>query len=196
MPVFLSGLVRFQRRGNFFKLHKPRFVRGFLLVFNWNKGVLKAEISIGPIIAIPCWKPSITAMKGILLVSLTALLFSACDVYVVEPRYDARDRIVGKFYVDEYSQTFNDYSTYTFHITKSLYNYDEISIDNFYASGIRVRAYVHSSRITIPYQIVNGYEIEGTGTIYGNDVSLFYSISDLYQAVPTDFCDVNASLIY
>ena len=135
-------------------------------------------------------------MKGILLVSLTALLFSACDVYVVEPRYDARDRIVGKFYVDEYSQTFNDYSTYTFHITKSLYNYDEISIDNFYASGIRVRAYVHSSRITIPYQIVSGYEIDGTGTIYGNDVSLFYSIRDLYQVAPTDFCDVNASLIY
>ncbi len=44
MPVFLSGLVRFQRRGNFFKLHKPRFVRGFLLVFDWNKGVLKAGI--------------------------------------------------------------------------------------------------------------------------------------------------------
>lgn len=135
-------------------------------------------------------------MKQILLVSITALLFLACDVYVVEPRYDARDRIVGKFYADEYSQTFNDYATYTFHISKSLYNYDEISIDNLYGSGIRVRAYVYSSKITIPYQVVNGYEIEGTGTVYGNDLSLFYSIRDLYQNVPTDFCDVNASMIY
>lgn len=135
-------------------------------------------------------------MKRILLVGLTALLFSACEVYVVEPRYDVRDRIVGRFFVDEYSQTFNDYTSYTFHISKSLYNYDEISIDNLYGSGIRVRAYVYSSKITIPYQIVNGYEVEGTGTIYGNDVSLFYSIRDLYQAAPTDFCDVNANMIY
>jgi len=125
-----------------------------------------------------------------------ALTLTACDVYVVEPRYDVRDKVVGKFYVDEYSQTFNDYTSYTIHISKSAYNYDEINIDNFYASDIRARAYVSYSKITIPYQVVNGYEIEGTGTIYNNDISLTYSIRDIYHTSPTDFCDVDASLMY
>ncbi|HEX5169933.1 MAG TPA: hypothetical protein VFW11_12230 [Cyclobacteriaceae bacterium] len=135
-------------------------------------------------------------MKTILSALIVAFVFCACDVYVVEPRIDVRDRITGKFYVDEYSQTFNNYTSYNVHVTKSLYNTNEIYIDNFYASNIRVSAYVYNLRITIPYQVVNGYEIEGTGTIYGNDLSLFYSVRDIYQAMPTDFCDVDARLIY
>ncbi len=125
-----------------------------------------------------------------------ALTLTACDVYVVEPRYDVRDKVVGKFYVDEYSQTFNNYASYTIHISKSIYYYNEISIDNFYASGIRVKAHVSYSKITIPYQVVNGYEVEGTGTIYGNNISLTYSVRDIYHTSPTDFCNVDARFIY
>jgi hypothetical protein len=134
-------------------------------------------------------------MEKLVLIAVVALALTGCTFYDVEPRYDQRDRIIGSFYVDEYSQTFNGYSSYQFYISKTAYR-DEIFIDNFYASGIRVRAYVYASKITIPYQVVNGYEIEGTGTIYGNDLSLFYSIKDLYHTSPTDFCDVEARLIY
>jgi hypothetical protein len=134
-------------------------------------------------------------MKKLVLAGVVAFALTGCIFYDVEPRYDQRDRIVGSFFVDEYSQTFNGYSSYQFYISKTAYR-DEIFIDNFYASGIRVRANVYSSKITIPYQVVDGYEIEGTGTIYGNELSLFYSVKDLYNTGPTDFCDVDARLIY
>lgn len=133
-------------------------------------------------------------MKGIVLTSAVLLTLTACDFYV-EPRYDDRDQVVGKFYVDEYSQTYNNYASYTIYISKA-YSYDEVIIDNFYASGIQTRAYISHSRITIPYQVVKGYEIEGSGTIFGNNISLTYSIRDLYHISPTDFCNVEASLIY
>lgn len=133
-------------------------------------------------------------MKGILLTGAVLLTLTSCDFYV-EPRYDVRDRVVGKFFVDEYSQTYNNYASYTIYISKA-YSYDEVIIDNFYANGLQARAYISSSKITIPYQVVKGYEIEGTGTVFGDNISLTYSIRDLYRISPTDFCNVEASLIY
>jgi hypothetical protein len=55
--------------------------------------------------------------------------------------------------------------------------------------NIRVYAKVTSGRITIRRQTVNGYEIEGVGTIYGGEIEFQYSVRDHYSNRYTDFCE-------
>ena len=118
-------------------------------------------------------------------------MVSACDVYVVEPRYDPRSRVTGSYDVEEYSETYNNVVRYDINISKSAYS-DKIFIGNFYDSGIAVEAFVEYDKIIIPYQVVNGYEIEGVGTISNNYVSFRYSVRDTYANTYTDFCEADA----
>jgi len=131
-------------------------------------------------------------MKRLLPVLALLLLLSACDVYVVEPRYDPRDKILGQYDVEEYSETYNDLTYYSFYISKSG-NSRELTISNFYASDIRVYAYLDYDKITIPYQVIDGYEIEGVGTAYGSYMKLNYRVKDVYNNSYTDFCDTEAT---
>jgi len=131
-------------------------------------------------------------MKNVLTLAAVLIGLSACDVYVVEPRYDARDRFTGYYQVEEYSNTYDDYTYYSFNVYKDGYNASEIIISNFYAANIKVYAYVDGYHITIPYQVVNGYEIEGTGSLSGNDLFMDYSVNDLTTHTYTDFCDTHA----
>ena len=117
---------------------------------------------------------------------------SACEFYYTDPVYDSRDLITGRYDIDEYSATYNDYTRYTLWIERSNRNTDAIWIDNFYNVNIRVRATVHFDRITIPRQTVNGFEVEGVGTFYGNRISLTYRVRDLYRNTRTDFVDGTA----
>ncbi len=131
-------------------------------------------------------------MKRMLPVVALLFLLLACDTYVVEPRYDNRDNIIGRYDAEEYSDTYNDLTYYSIYITKSGYS-REIRIDNFYASDISVYAYLDYDRITIPYQVVDGYEIEGVGTTYRGYIRLSYSVKDIYNSSYTDFCETEAT---
>ncbi len=130
-------------------------------------------------------------MKRLLPLLLVGLL-SACDFYYVEPRYDSRDRMVGYYDVEEYSETYNDHVYYTLQVTKSSYTSGEIYLHNFYGADIRVLAYVDYDKITIPFQVVDGYEIEGVGTFRVEDLSLSYRVKDRYSNSRTDFCETMA----
>ena len=130
-------------------------------------------------------------MKRLLLILIVAVLVASCNYYDVEPRYDARDKVVGSYDVEEYSETYNHYTTYSMYISKSRYT-REIYIDNFYAAEIRVYAYLDYDRITIPYQIIDGYEVEGAGTVYGSSISMHYRVKDTYTNSNTDFCETDA----
>ncbi len=127
-----------------------------------------------------------------LFTTLALFGLSGCDVYTVEPRYDVRDNLTGNYEMEEYSNTYNDLSYYQIYIRKSAYA-GEIYIDNFYASDVLVHASVSYDRVTIPYQEVNGYAIEGTGTVYGSTLSLTYSVKDLYNHTPANFCKSTAN---
>ena len=120
------------------------------------------------------------------------VVLSACTVYNVEPRYDSRDKITGSYDVEEYSHTWNDNTYYTMRIVKSGSDYSDIYIRNFYGADIEVYAYVNYDKITIPYQVVDGYEVEGTGTIYGSRMEMNYSVRDTYEYTETDFCEMTA----
>jgi hypothetical protein len=131
-------------------------------------------------------------MKRLFQWALLALAISGCDIYVVEPAYDSRDRITGHYDAEEYSETYNDLIFYSIYIVKAATR-DRVYIDNFYGSDMRVLAMVDYDRITIPYQVVDGYEIEGVGTFYGHYLSLTYRVKDIYSNSYTDFCETEAT---
>ena len=130
-------------------------------------------------------------MKRLLPLILITLIAASCDIYDTEPRYDSRDRIIGRYDVEEYSETYHQYTAYSIYIGKSGY-YSEIYIDDFYAANIRVYAHVDYDRVTIPYQVVDGYEIEGRGNVYGSSISMHYRVKDRYSNSYTDFCETQA----
>jgi hypothetical protein len=130
-------------------------------------------------------------MKPFIFIALL-LGLSACEFYYTEPIFDSRDRITGRYEMEEYSATYGDFTRYTVWIERSNRSSDAIWIDNIYDVNIRVRASVSFDRITIPRQTVNGYEVEGVGTVFGNRISLTYRIRDIYRSTCTDFLDGTA----
>jgi hypothetical protein len=117
---------------------------------------------------------------------------SSCEFYYLEPRYNERDRLLGRYEVEEYSETYNDYTNYSIWIEGSGQNSNEFYIDNFYGVDIRVCASIAYDKITIHRQVINGYQVEGVGTVYGDEISFNYSVKDLYSGTRTDFCEATA----
>ena len=130
-------------------------------------------------------------MRSLLSFNVLIMLVSACNMYEVEPRYDSRDRFVGYYEVEEYSETYSDITYYQLRISKSAYD-REIYLHNFYAADIRVYATVNYDDIRIPSQIVDGFEIEGSGTLYRNELTLNYRVIDLYDDSLADYCETRA----
>lgn len=110
----------------------------------------------------------------------------------MESGYSERDRIVGHYEIEEYSETYNDYTRYSIRIDKSSQYSNQLYIDNFYGSDLRVCASISYDKITIRRQVVNGFEIEGVGTVYGNEIEFSYSVRDIYSGTRTDFCEATA----
>ena len=133
----------------------------------------------------------LTVMKNLISFTALVVLATSCTFYDVEPRYDSRDKFVGYYDVEEYSETFNDMTFYEMRISKSAYD-REIYLHNFYGADIRVYATVNFDEIRIPYQVVDGYEIEGSGSIYRDELSLSYRVKDLYDDSVSDFCETTA----
>lgn len=119
-------------------------------------------------------------MKRLLFLTVLIAL-SGCEYYYHDPVYDSRDRVIGSYEMEEHSETFNDYVHYSLWIERLGRNSDALWIDNIYDVNIRVRAYLSYDRITIPRQTVNGYEVEGEGTVYANRISFHYHVKDLYN---------------
>ena len=131
-------------------------------------------------------------MKAKMVLLTVTVLLSSCNLMIIEPVYDDRDRLTGSYRIEEHSQTYNDYTRFSIAIRKSGI-YDEVVIENFYNSGIAVRATVAYDKIYISRQIVNGYEIEGVGTYYGNEIEFSYRVRDTFSyGKPTDFCNATA----
>ncbi len=131
-------------------------------------------------------------MKTNAALLIILIVLTSCDILIVEPAIDYRERITGSYAVEEHSQTYNDYTQYNIFIRKSGHN-DQVIIENFYDAGIDVRATIEYDKIYIDRQMVNGYKIEGVGTVYGNEIQFSYSVTDTWsQHGPTDFCNATA----
>lgn len=130
-------------------------------------------------------------MKNLIFFSAIAVLAISCTFYDVEPRYDHRDKFVGYYDVEEFSETYGDYTNYEMRISRGSHE-GEIYLHNFYAVEIRVYAIVTFDDIRIPYQVVDGYEIEGTGTLYHGELNLSYRVDDRYDNALADYCETVA----
>lgn len=133
----------------------------------------------------------LNVMKNLIPFFALALIVTSCNYYDVEPRYDSRDKFVGYYDVEEYSETYGDFTYYDMRISKSRYD-GEIYVNNFYAADIRVYAIVSFNDIRIPFQVVDGYEIEGSGRLYRGELTLNYRVKDLYEASISDYCETTA----
>lgn len=130
-------------------------------------------------------------MKTLILAFAILLIATSCDVYYVEPVvavpvYDPRDQYIGSYDVNEYSSTYDEYWEYGLSIYKSEYN---IVISNFYNSGLTIDANVNGDNIYIPWQTVNGYELQGDGYIENGKITINYKVRDTYAGnLVWDFC--------
>ena len=130
-------------------------------------------------------------MKNLIVFGVLIVAATSCTFYDVEPRYDSRDKFVGYYDVEEYSEIYQETTFYEMHISRSRYG-NEVFIDNFYAADIRVYATVRFNDIVIPFQIVDGYEIEGSGTLYHDELNLTYRVKDTYDHAIADYCETVA----
>ncbi|HEY8938324.1 MAG TPA: hypothetical protein VIM65_24050 [Cyclobacteriaceae bacterium] len=137
-------------------------------------------------------------MRTFILLGIVFLTLTACEINVIDPTppYDFRNAIVGSYEMNEYSETYNDYLTYYITISKSSYSGYQVYLNNFYDAEISISAYADGNKITIPYQVVNGYEVEGVGTISGNTIYFSYRVRDTYNNTATDFCKTTAQRTY
>ncbi len=119
-------------------------------------------------------------------------MLTSCDIIIVEPVVDDRDRVTGSYQIEEHSHTYNDYVQFYIYIRKSGGS-DGVIIENFYNADVNVRANVVYDKIYIARQIVDGYEIEGVGTIYKDEIQFSYKVRDTFSThEPTDFCNATA----
>lgn len=131
-------------------------------------------------------------MKTRAFLLMTAVFLMSCEILIVDPVFDERDRVTGTYRVEEFSQTYNEYGTFNIHIRKSFNNMNEVIVENFYNANIDVRAQVVDGTIYISRQVVNGYEVDGVGTLYYDEIRFTYRVRDTYYNKPTDFCEATA----
>lgn len=133
-------------------------------------------------------------MKPVLIAAAAMLVLASCDVLVVEPAYDYRDDVVGYYDIEEYSDVYNDYVYYDIYIGERSGSRRAVYISNFYGADITIDAYLDNRTITIPYQVVNGYEVEGSGYFSGSRLTLDFSVKDRYDHTRRDYCTARGDL--
>jgi hypothetical protein len=126
-------------------------------------------------------------MKTLFFIAF-AVALASCEIIVVDSDYDQVNLADGVYQVEEYSQTYNQNFQYSVWINQ-LGGSSVLYIDNFYDQEITVKAEVIGRKLYIRKQYVDGYEIEGSGTIWGSKIQLDYSIYDVYSHKPTDYCE-------
>lgn len=137
-------------------------------------------------------KQGFLVMKALFSLLLASFSLVSCVDYDTETRHDFRDRMVGRYEVEEFSDTYREYVYYNMYVSKDYGTRDGLVFDDFYAEDVRVYAYVNNDYIDIPFQITDGFEIEGHGTYYRGELQLNYSVKDRYSNSFTDYCETIA----
>ncbi|QCK15501.1 hypothetical protein [Mangrovivirga cuniculi] len=98
------------------------------------------------------------------------VLISSCTTYIEEPYYD----LEGTYRVEEYSYYYDEFFGYSIYVEQPYLSGPDniIYIENFYNSGIIVEAYLNGSRISIPYQEIGQFDIEGSGYLDGGHIHI------------------------
>lgn len=115
---------------------------------------------------------------GLLLV--TAVFVNSCAEEEPVTPSDDRDKLVDGWTCTENSSQAGS-STYTVLISKSTTNTAEVLLENFYdiSNQIKARVTVSGNNLTIPQQLLNGNQLNGSGSMSGtNSFTLTYYINN------------------
>jgi hypothetical protein len=125
------------------------------------------------------------------LLIVVALVATSCTNYYVEDdHYDVR--LIGSYEVEEYSDTYHETVYYSMFVSKDYGSENGIFLEHFYIENITVFAHVNGDRISIPFQVVDGFEIEGSGNHYRGEITLDYRVKDRLSNAPADYCETIA----
>ncbi|MBS0000410.1 MAG: hypothetical protein KFF73_15620 [Cyclobacteriaceae bacterium] len=128
-------------------------------------------------------------MKTIILLPLLFILI-ATGCYVETDVYIPANPVTGNYEVDEWSESLRIQTYYEIYVYRDRYDPNIIFIRNFYDVGIEVLAEVIGSRIRIPLQVVGHYEVYGSGSYFAGELTIDYSVRDIYNPSGfTDFCN-------
>lgn len=130
-------------------------------------------------------------MKTFIALAITLVTATSC-YFEDDGNFDNRRRITGSYDMEEHSETFNQILHYRLWITTVGCDENEVYLENFYDADLRVRAIMRGDKLTIPYQVIDGYEIEGTATIFNNEIHFNYRVEDRYSYEPVNFCEARA----
>jgi hypothetical protein len=118
-----------------------------------------------------------TFKNKIAVVAFTiAVALSSCTTE--DLNFDDRDDFTGTWLCQE-EGTISGISSYTVSISKSQTDSVTIFISNFYGLGNQysARATVDGNTLAIPAQLVNNFNITGSGTLNGSQINLNYTAS-------------------
>ncbi len=120
---------------------------------------------------------------------LLFVLAGSCQIIINEEPsyYDSRDELTGRYQIDEYSESTEQHFSYSIEILKSCCNSNEVILYNFYDVGIEATAQFDGYKLIISRQFIGDYEVEGTGRLLDNELSLSYIVRNRYQNPSTDF---------
>ena len=120
---------------------------------------------------------------------LLLILAGSCQLIInEEPNYyDARDNLVGRYQVDEFSESTEQYFSYSIDIYKSCCNSNEVVIYNFYDVDLEVSAQFDGYKLIIPSQYIGDYKVEGTGRLENGELTVSYVVHNRFQNPSTDF---------
>jgi hypothetical protein len=114
-----------------------------------------------------------------LLLAAAVIIPGCADEDPVTPS-DDRDKLVDGWTCNETSTQAGS-STYTILISKSTTNTAEVLLENFYDIGNqhKARVSVSGNTLTIPQQLLNGNQLNGSGAMSGNNAfTLTYYINN------------------
>ncbi|MDH5367069.1 MAG: hypothetical protein OEW67_08790 [Cyclobacteriaceae bacterium] len=134
--------------------------------------------------------------KYIVITLILVFALSGCEIIIQNEGaiyIDNRDKFLGNYRIEEFSDTYNEISEYSIYISKSLQDADVIYIDNFYGVNIDIFVIVSGNKMTIPLQEINNYEIEGEGWYEYDKLHFDYVVRDLTRYhVINDYCSAVA----
>jgi hypothetical protein len=97
-------------------------------------------------------------MRNIIALSLSTLVFIACDPTVVTS--DIRDPLMGNWTCKEAGG-----QSYQVAVSKAPYEEDKMYFNNLYNLSKNVEVTILGSTLSIPVQIVDNFELKGSGSV-------------------------------
>jgi hypothetical protein len=121
--------------------------------------------------------------RFVLMIFPVLVLISACELPQDDPAASPAKRLEGSWTVDETSSVYKSaLDIYQVYIYADPVDSTRVLIENFYQLGrdMEIWANIDGNSILIPYQVEDGFRINGFGTVSANysGINFLYTVDD------------------